>query len=317
MKKVSKVHKTVLLCLAGISFLTCAVNFPAQETAATKIVITEGMPLTIVTTQDISSKDVARGDTVVFKVDEDFMAGGQVIVKKGTLAKGSVINAEKGGSLGKSGTLAIQVETTTMVDGGVLPLRAAKGSEGADKTNSAMAIGILAGPFALLKKGGEAIVKAGSKLTVYTAEERHFRLEGDKLVAELMETPATSNEPVTVYIYRPSKWVGRALEPSVFCDDVELARMDNGRFFMLKIKPGKHILRMTDEEKGYEINMGGGQVYYFRVGLEAGTWKGKGRLLLDDNEKGAAEVKKLKYLGADKIKDKTMIVAEVKEVKMK
>jgi hypothetical protein len=83
--------------------------------------------------------------------------------------------------------------------------------------------------------------------------------------------------------------------------------MDNGRFLTLKLKPGKHTVHMTDKKKGFEVDMGRGEQYYFRVGIELGMWKGQGKLMLEDNEKGAAEVKKLKPLGPDKIKDKTMV----------
>jgi hypothetical protein len=30
----------------------------------------------------------------------------------------------------------------------------------------------------------------------------------------------------------------------VFADDIELARMDNGRYFALKLKPGNHIIHI-------------------------------------------------------------------------
>ena len=154
-------------------------------------------------------------------------------------------------------------------------------------------------------------------------EEKRFRVSGTSLVAQPVTPPTTSDaasvdssvagnnsseEMATVYIYRPNKMIGRALEPSVFCDGVELARMDNGRFLTLKLKPGKHIVHMTDKKKGFEINMGAGQVYYFRVGIEMGMWKGQGKIMLDENEKGAEEIKKLKPLDASKIKDHTMVV---------
>ena len=61
---------------------------------------------------------------------------------------------------------------------------------------------------------------------------------------------------VSVFIYRPTKIVGSALEPSVFVDETELARMDNNRYFAIKVKPGKHIIRTTDDKKGYALDMG-------------------------------------------------------------
>jgi hypothetical protein len=220
------------------------------------------------------------------------------------------MNAEKSGRMGKSGKLGIQIESTTTVDGQPLALRAAKGKEGNDKTATVAALSAISALF-LLKKGGDAMIATSTPVKVFVDEEKRFRFEGPSLVAvPFVNESKTTDEMATVYIYRPSKWVGRALEPSVFCDGVELGRMDNGRYLMLKLKPGQHVIHMTDQSKGFQINMGGGDEYYFRVGIEAGMWKGAGKITLDDNERGVKEVKKLKPLGAGKIKDKTMVVTE-------
>lgn len=293
-----------------------------KTTQDEEIVLGEGTPLNLVTAQEVSSKTAKLGDSVSFKVDEDVVVKGHVIISKGTLAKGSVMNAEESGRMGKSGKLGIQVESTMTVDGQPLRLRAAKGKEGNDKTNTVAALTSLVSSVFLLKKGGDATIKEGTKLQVYVGEEKRFRVSGSSLIAQNIEQVTDSNiasmgdsgtgnnsleKMVTVYIYRPGKLVGKALEPSVFCDGVELARMDNGRVLTLKLKPGKHIIHMTDKKKGFEINMGGGQEYYFRVGIEMGMLKGHGKILLEENEKGVAEIKKLKPLDSSKIKDRTMV----------
>src|SRR5258707_9599036 len=41
-----------------------------------------------------------------------------------------------------------------------------------------------------------------------------------------------------VFVYRYKQFVGSALEPSVYCDENQLARMDNGRFFIVELPPG-------------------------------------------------------------------------------
>jgi len=102
--------------------------------------------------------------------------------------------------------------------------------------------------------------------------------------------------------------VGSALEPSVFVDETELARMDNGRYFAIKVKPGKHIIRMTDDKKGYALDMGPGQKYFFRIGVEAGMFKGHGKITLDDADRAIKEIQKLKFLDQDKIKAPTLVV---------
>ena len=219
------------------------------------------------------------------------------------------MTAQKGGYMGNSGKLAIAVESTTTVDGQPLKLRAAKGREGNDKSTSTIALATFISPLFLFKRGGDAKITTGMPITVYVAEEKRFRIDGATLVAVVPETPpVVSNEDAIVYIYRPKKWVGRGLEPSVYVDETELARMDNGRYFALKLKPGKHIVHLTDDKKGYAIDMGPGQTYYFRIGLEAGVWKGQGKITLDEADRAIKEIKKIKFIGQDKIKAPTVVV---------
>ena len=219
----------------------------------------------------------------------------------------------KQGYLGKSGKLAIQVESTQTVDGQPLKLRASKGSEGKDKTNTTAALSMISG-FFLLKKGGEAKIAAGTPVTVFVAEEKRFRLDGSTLVAVALPNEAGAietrgaTEPATVFIYRPGKLLGKALEPSVFVDGTELARMDNGRYFALKLPPGKHLIHMTSDKKGYALDMGPGQSYFFRIGIEMGMLKGRGKITLDDSERAVEEIKKLKFIDQDKIKAQTLVV---------
>ena len=271
------------------------------------LVLSEGTAIKVVTTSEITSKEAKPNDRVDFTVTEDVVIGGQVVIKLGTQAIGSVVNAQKGGYMGKSGKLAIQVESTQTVDGQTLKLRAAKGGEGDDKTVSTFALSMIS-PVFLFKKGGDAKIAAGTPVTVYVAQEKRFKLEGSSLIAVVTETPAEAAGDATVFIYRPKKMVGRALEPSVFVDDTELARMDNGRYFAIKLKPGKHVIRLTDDRKGYALDMGAGQTYFFRVGIEAGVWKGQGKLTLDDSDRAIGEIKKLQFIGTDKVKAPNLVI---------
>ena len=54
--------------------------------------------------------------------------------------------------------------------------------------------------------------------------------------------------------------------------------------------------------------MGPGQTYYFRIGIEMGMWKGHGKITLDDPERAMKEIKKIKFIGADKIKAPDVVV---------
>lgn len=115
------------------------------------------------------------------------------------------------------------------------------------------------------------------------------------------------DEKVRVYVYRYKQFVGSALEPSVFADDTQLARMDNGRFFIVEVSPGAHTFRANDKQSGIALDAKAGTTYYIRVEVVAGFMKGHGRLVLTQPEQGQFEIGKLEYLGKDKIKDSRVL----------
>ena len=120
-----------------------------------------------------------------------------------------------------------------------------------------------------------------------------------------VEKPADN---ALIYFYRIKQFAGSALEPSVFCDEKELARMDNGRYFGVTLTPGKHICSMGDKQTGFEIDVKSGEEYYARITIDTGFWKGRGRLTLMQKEQGAFELKKVKPLGADKVKNRSLVI---------
>ena len=124
-------------------------------------------------------------------------------------------------------------------------------------------------------------------------------------------TPAVDGKAskVTVYVYRYKQFVGSALEPSVYCDDTQLARMTNGRYFTVKVDPGKHTFNSNDKQSGIELDAKPGQEYFIRLELVPGMMKGHGRLILMSAEQGAYELKsdKLKPIDASKVANATMV----------
>jgi hypothetical protein len=125
--------------------------------------------------------------------------------------------------------------------------------------------------------------------------------------------PTQDSAKATVYVYRYKQFVGAALAPSVYCDDVQLARMENGRYFATTVEPGKHIFRSNDEQSGIVLLATAGQQYFIRVDIAAGFMKGHGRLLLMDSQQGTYELTsdKLKPLDAGKVVAKDRVSVEV------
>ena len=124
--------------------------------------------------------------------------------------------------------------------------------------------------------------------------------------------PATQTEKAKVYFYRYKQYVGSALAPSVYCDEAELARMQNGRYLTVKLAPGKHTFRSNDKQSGVEVDLKPGQEYFLRVELVTGMMKGHGRVVAVVPEQARFELKakNLKPLDADKVTDKERVSIE-------
>jgi hypothetical protein len=143
-----------------------------------------------------------------------------------------------------------------------------------------------------------------------------FLLGVFQTISWAQSTPASKppdSSKVTVYVYRYKQFVGAALAPSVYCDDVQLARMENGRYFTVTVDAGKHIFRSNDEQSGIVLQAVAGQQYFIRVDIAAGFMKGHGRLTLMDGQQGTYELTsdKLKPLDASKVVDKDRVSVEV------
>jgi len=135
------------------------------------------------------------------------------------------------------------------------------------------------------------------------------------IVAQSNDKPEASNPNAVVYIYRYKQFVGYTVEPSVYCNEVQLARMDNGRFFKVVLDPGTYTFRSNDKQSGIEMDLKKGEVYYIRVEIAQGLLKQYGRLVLMAKVQGVYEIKKLKPLGSSKIKDRKRVVIDEEGVR--
>jgi hypothetical protein len=115
--------------------------------------------------------------------------------------------------------------------------------------------------------------------------------------------PSDTKSQATVYVYRYKQFVGKALSPSVYCDENELARMENGRYFAVTLAPGQHVFRSNDKQAGINLDLKPGEKYYVRVEIATGLMKGHGRVVSVAPEQGSYEIKNLKPLDSDKVKD--------------
>ena len=160
----------IILCLAICSSMFAYAHQPVSYTKT--VVIPDGTEISAVTTEMLTSKTATEGDPIIFKVDEDVVVDGSVVIAKGSIIKGVVSNAKKSGFFGRGGELNVRIESAETVDKQKLKVRAAKGKAGDNKTGTTVALVVLFGPLGFLKKGKNAEIKEGTKIKVYTDEAK-------------------------------------------------------------------------------------------------------------------------------------------------
>jgi len=100
-----------------------------------------------------------------------------------------------------------------------------------------------------------------------------------------------------VVIYRPSKFVGSALKPSVYVDGYEAGRLENGRYISLRLVPGKHSFASSmKSEAPLEMDVKPNDALYLEMVILPGNWRGGGRLIPVGQEDARNALLKLKPL---------------------
>jgi len=101
----------------------------------------------------------------------------------------------------------------------------------------------------------------------------------------------------TVVVYRPGKFTGSALKPSVYVDGNQVARLSNGRYFSVRLAPGKHTFESSmKKEAPLEVEVKSDETVYLEMVILPGTWRGGGRLIPVGQEDAKAALLKLKPL---------------------
>lgn len=143
----------------------------------------------------------------------------------------------------------------------------------------------------------------------------------DQIIAAMIERMAASAAPhidnpgteakAVVYVYRNRNTSGPPPNsPSVFCDEQELARMQNGRYFSVRLDAGKHSFRSTDGQSVADLDIKAGQTYYIRGEVVPVRLKPRGRVTVMSPEQGASEARALRPLDAGMVKDSLRVVLD-------
>jgi hypothetical protein len=147
--------------------LSIAVVHPAS---AQSVILPEGMTIQLETRQEISSKSARVGDSVDLAVAKAVTIGGVTILPAGSPATGEVTRVTDNGLLGRSGKLDIRVGTLKVGEQDV-PVRGRRNARGKSGTLGAVGAGIVFLPLAIIVRGKDVKLPAGTVFEVYVDRE--------------------------------------------------------------------------------------------------------------------------------------------------
>ena len=91
-------------------------------------------------------------------------------------------------------------------------------------------------------------------------------------------------------------------------DGEPLAYIQNGRYFAVKVAPGKHVLTDKKPDDNIEFTVQPGKTYYMRAEIvEAGAFGFNARFSISDESTGQSDLRRLKPGDADQIRNPKLI----------
>lgn len=134
----------------------------------------EGTPIPLKLARELSSAIEAPGNRVDFEVVEDIKVNDVVVIPKGSMAWGTIVDAKPKRRLGRAGRLDVRIDEVRLANGERVPLRASQESKGKGRsgvvTGGIIASGILffpAAPFFLFIHGKDVVIAKGAPVTAY------------------------------------------------------------------------------------------------------------------------------------------------------
>ena len=159
-----------------ITSLLALIAVESLAQSAAPVVLDDGTPIRLRTTQSLSSADARTDDRVDFEVVDDVKVGDTVLIKHGTAAIGTVTEAQPKGRMGKGGKLNVNIDFTRTITGDKVALRGAKDVKGGGHTGAMTGamVGTAivfwpAAPLFLFMHGKDITVPKGHEFNVYTS----------------------------------------------------------------------------------------------------------------------------------------------------
>jgi hypothetical protein len=156
-----------------------------------QVTIPDGTRIRLRLDQTISSATAEEGQTVELSVTEPVKVDGQVVIKEGARATGTVVVAQEKRRMGRAGKLDFSVDRVRAEDGEWVPLRYTLNKKQGD--SKAVSTGVItagvavvfwpAAPFMLLRHGKDIQVNKGVTVEVFTDSNHDMRHQPSQVSA--------------------------------------------------------------------------------------------------------------------------------------
>mgnify|MGYP001567947698 FL=1 len=155
--------------LGGSVFLGALVTaVPYVVAQKAPVVLPMGAVVIVRIDEQVTGKTHTSGALVKASVARDVVIDNVPVIKIGTPVEVSIAQASKAGAVGQAGAVGINIESTQTVDNQTVFLRGVFSSEGQEKVGTSVGVGVILCPLALLMKGEEGIIKAGTEYQAKT-----------------------------------------------------------------------------------------------------------------------------------------------------
>jgi hypothetical protein len=139
-----------------------------------KVVLEDNTPVHLVLSENLSSASATTGQTISFEVSEDVLVSGFLVIPRGSLAWGTVTDAQAKRRLGRAGHLDVNIDKVRLADGEKVLLSATShakgGSHTAAMTGAIVATSLVvwpAAPFFLFMHGKDVTIPKGTKIEAF------------------------------------------------------------------------------------------------------------------------------------------------------
>ena len=265
----------------------------SSDTAKTllpgQFILQDATPVKLRLTRNVSSADAHEGESVDFEVLEDVAANGIVVIPKGSVAIGTVTEAQPKRRMGRAGKLEMVLDYVRLADTEKAPVRAVKDAKGGSHTvgmtAGIVATGLLffpAAPFFLFMHGKDITVPKGAEVTAYVngdlrLESKNFHSSAEQALQSATASQPASTQSETAVAPGPTAVVAPGIgtiEVHSTPDGAEVYA--DGAFVgnapaTLKLTPGQHTIRVTQsgfKDWSREIAVQAGSEAHLSASLE-------------------------------------------------